>query len=108
MKIDEYLQLIFEGKMSEANEIRVSTIPDRLIKFIWLDGSTTDDKKFGSLKRNEIWFAQKNVLNDPYEYKGMILDRQKMRESGYTDNIIDSYEKLFDFNNYGITCGVRI
>lgn len=104
MKIDEYLQFLFEGKMSEANEIRVSTIPDRLIKFIWLDGSTTDDKKFCSLKRNEIWFAQKDYLNDPYEYKGMILDRQKMRESGYTDYIIDSYEKLFDFNAYGITC----
>ena len=104
MKIDEYLQILFEGKMSEANEIRVSTIPDRLIKFIWLDGSTTDDKKFCSLKRNEIWFAQKDYLNDPYEYKGMILDRQKMRESGYTDYIIDSYEKLFDFNAYGITC----
>lgn len=39
---------------------------------------------------------------NPSAYR--LLDRQKMRESGYTDNIIDSYEKLFDFRDYGITC----
>lgn len=49
MKTDEYLQLLFEGKMDEAKNVRLSTIPDKLIKFIWLDGSKTDDKKFLSL-----------------------------------------------------------
>lgn len=104
MKIDEYFQLLFEGKMGEAKDVRLSTIPDKLIKFIWLDGSATDDKKFLSLKRNEIWFAQKDFLNDPYEYKGMLLDRQKMSEAGYPIDIIDYYQTLFDFSAYGITC----
>ena len=51
MKIDEYLQLLFEGKMGAAKAVRFSTIPDKLIKFIWLDDSDSDDKKFLSLKR---------------------------------------------------------
>ncbi|MDE6950497.1 MAG: DUF2971 domain-containing protein, partial [Lachnospiraceae bacterium] len=104
LKTDEYLQLLFEGKMDEAKNVRLSTIPDKLIKFIWLDGSKTDDKKFLSLERNEIWFAQKDFLNDPYEYKGMLLDRQKMSEAGYPADIIDYYQTIFDFSDYGITC----
>ena len=57
LKTNEYLQLLFEGKMDEAKDVRLSTIPDKLIQFIWLDGSATDNKKFLSLKRNEIWFG---------------------------------------------------
>ena len=87
MKIDEYLQLLFEGKMGAAKAVRFSTIPDKLIKFIWLDDSDSDDKKFLSLKRNEIWFVQKDLLNDPYEYKGMLLDRNRMHNAGYSNDI---------------------
>ena len=86
MKIDEYLQLLFEGKMCEAKAVRFSTIPDRLVKFIWLDGSESDHKKFLSLGRNEIWFAQKDYLNDPYEYKGMLLDSCLLYTSDAADD----------------------
>ena len=37
MKINEYMKLLFEGKLQEAEQIRISTIPNKLIKFIWLD-----------------------------------------------------------------------
>lgn len=76
MKIEEYLQLLSEGKVDEARKVRFSTIPSKLIKFIWLDESEKDEKKFLSLQREEIWFAQKDLLNDPYEYKGILLDRK--------------------------------
>lgn len=36
MKIEEYLQLLSEGKVDEARKVRFSTIPSKLIKFIWL------------------------------------------------------------------------
>lgn len=79
-------------------------IENRLVKFIWLDGSESDHKKFFSLGRNEIWFVQKDYLNDPYEYKGMLLDRNKLLNAGYSNDIIDYYQQLFDFSDYGITC----
>ena len=59
MKTNEYLQLLFEGKMDEAKDVRLSTIPDKLIKFIWLDGSATDNKKFLSLKSMRYGFHKK-------------------------------------------------
>lgn len=77
MKIDEYFQLLVEGKEREAEEARISTIPDKLIKFIWLDESEKDDLKFLTLKRDEMWIAHKDSLNDPYEYKGMLIDKEK-------------------------------
>lgn len=104
MKIDEYMQLILEGKKDKAEKVRISTIPNKLVKFVWLDGSESDEKKFSSLSREEIWFAQKDLLNDPYEYKGMLVDRKKMKNAGYSQNIIDEYQTLFDFSDYGITC----
>ena len=104
MKIEEYLQLLSEGKVDEARKVRFSTIPSKLIKFIWLDESEKDEKKFLSLQREEIWFAQKDLLNDPYEYKGILLDRKKLSEAGYSPDVIEKYQTLFDFSDYGITC----
>ena len=104
MKIDEYFQLLVEGKEQEAEKVRISTIPNKLIKFIWLDESEKDEKKFLSLQREEIWFAQKDLLNDPYEYKGILLDRKKLSEAGYSPDVIEKYQTLFDFSDYGITC----
>lgn len=46
MKIEEYLQLLSEGKVDEARKVRFSTIPSKLIKFIWLDESEKDEKSF--------------------------------------------------------------
>lgn len=43
-------------------------------------------------------------MNDPYEYKGMLLDRNKLLNAGYSNDIIDYYQQLFDFSDYGITC----
>ena len=33
MKINEYFKLLLEGKEQEAEKIRISTIPNKLIKF---------------------------------------------------------------------------
>lgn len=104
MKIDEYFQLLVEGKEQEAEEARISTNPDKLIKFIWLDGSEKDDLKFLTLKNDEIWFAHKKSLNDPYEYKGMLIDKEKLIKAGYPIKAIEKYQTIFDLNDYGVTC----
>lgn len=104
MKINEYLKLLSEGKIDEARKVRISTIPDKLIKFVWLDESEKDEKKFLSLQREQIWFAQKDLLNDPYEYKGMLLDREKMSSAGVSSAAIEKCQTLFDFSDYGVTC----
>lgn len=83
MKTEEYIKLIQEGNLTKAEEVRQSTIPAKLIKFFWLDGSETDEKKFQTLAEDKIWFSHKQFLNDPYEFKGMMIDRKKMSDAGY-------------------------
>lgn len=104
MKINEYFKLLLEGKEQEAEKVRISTIPNKLIKFIWLDESEKDDLKFLTLKNDEIWFAHKKSLNDPYEYKGMLIDKEKFIEAGYPIETIEKYLTIFNFNDYGVTC----
>lgn len=104
MKINEYFQLLLEGKEQEAEKVRISTIPNKLIKFIWLDESEKDDLKFLTLKNDEIWFAHKKSLNDPYEYKGMLIDKEKFIKAGYPIKAIEKYQTIFDINDYGVTC----
>lgn len=104
MKINEYFKLLLEGKEQETEKIRISTIPNKLIKFISLDESENDDLKFLTLKRDEIWFAHKDSLNDPYEYKGMLIDKEKFIKAGYSFETIEKYQTIFDLNDYGVTC----
>lgn len=104
MKTKEYMNLLKNGRVKEAEKLRQSTIPVKLIKFIWLDGSETDEKKFETLKRDEIWFSNKSFLNDPYEFEGMIIDRDKLQINGYPDAIINMFEKMLTLDQFGITC----
>ncbi len=104
MEYEKYFELLSNGKRDEADRLRMSTIPDKLIKFIWLDGSENDEKKFLSLSRDEIWFSHKKYLNDKYEFKGMLVDEAKILEAGYPPEIIEEFKLLFDIDDYGITC----
>lgn len=56
MKVSEYMQLIHDGKLQEAEMIRQSTIPDKLIKFVWLDGTESDEKNYCPLKWTRFGF----------------------------------------------------
>lgn len=43
-------------------------------------------------------------LNDPYEYKGMLIDKEKLIKAGYPIKTIEKYQTIFDLNDYGVTC----
>lgn len=89
MKINKYFELLYKGKIKKAEQYRQSEIPTKLIKFIWLDGNGTesDEKKLASLEKEEIWFSHISKLNDPYEFKGMRLDKDKLRNAGYSEKL---------------------
>lgn len=106
MKLNKYFELLQKGKIEKAEKYRQSEIPTKLIKFIGLDGNgTKDDKeKLDSLEREEIWFTHISKVNDPYEFKGMRLDKEKFRKAGYSEKMISEYQKGFHFGEWGITC----
>lgn len=40
----KYYKLMLEGKIKEAEELRIKSIPTRLIKFVALNGDKDDEK----------------------------------------------------------------
>lgn len=102
---EQYFQMIDEGQFEKAAEFRESFIPDILTKYIWLsDDEKSNDKKFFSLENNMLWLSSIDHVNDPYEFKGLYIDEQKMKEAGYPDEIISAYEEFLSMQEFGLVC----
>lgn len=106
MDYQKYFDLLIKGQKLQAELLRQEDIPQKLIKFVALDGSEGDQKKFASLENRSLWFSKPAMYNDPYEFKGMFLDRKKFKDASYPDSVIDMYELLFDYSymNPSIVC----
>ena len=94
----EYMKLIEIGKIEEAIDYRAEYTPDYLYKFFWLSNDPKDtaenEKRFYSLENNKLWFASAASQNDPYEFKGIYLDNEKLLNLGVTQNSIDKSSEL--------------
>lgn len=85
-------------------DYRASFTPDFLYKFYWLHEITDEEtdkrlvesnnQKFATLEKNQLWFALPECQNDPYEFKGMYLDREKLCSWGFSPEAIDDAEKM--------------
>lgn len=104
MNLKEYFQLIGEGKGKEAEELRQSTIPNTLIKFVSLNGDPKkDDKKLTSTRDGCLWLSKISHMNDPFEFKNYVLDEKKLKEIGFLDEDINRLRPSSIFSEYGIT-----
>lgn len=74
--ISEYLSLVFDGRIQDAEKLRLSSIPSTLYKYVSLNGEPLDDNKMQSLAGDKLWFSGIKDMNDPYENKGIVLDRE--------------------------------
>lgn len=103
MDIGKYFELLKVGKKEDAEKVRIATIPNKLIKFVSLQGDGKDENKFKSLEHNQIWISNVRKMNDPYEFKGLILDEHKFEEVGYPRKTIEKFKTIFEMEDIGIT-----
>jgi len=99
-----YLKLLSENKFEEANSYRTDNMPKSLFKYISLNGDTSceqfkkvckinfdlNELKFNSLQHNKLWLSTFENLNDPFEYKALFLDTQKLEAHNYPIDYIES------------------
>lgn len=91
----EYFELLMDKKISEANECRKKSIPSKLIKFISLsDNESLNEKKFQTLRQNELWFSSIETLNDPYEFKCFYVNEEKLKDYYYPKEMIDFFKSM--------------
>lgn len=100
----EYYQALLSGDIDKADELRRLEIPNKLVKFFQLDDSEMDEKRLGSLEKNELWLSNTSRFNDPYELKGMVIDREKLEDSGCSEADINTLQELLNFSDYGVSC----
>lgn len=110
-----YFSLLADRKLEEAETFRKEQIPKKLIKFISLGSSdTNNEKKFRTLSDRKLWLCTTKMLNDPYDFQCMYLNKRIMREKNYPDEIISLFENqiiqqnskwaLASFSSNGFDC----
>lgn len=89
------MQLIYEEKFDEAKELKDTAIPKLLYKYFPLfdeDKNKYEEensKRIESLARKQIWVSKYNLLNDPFEYKMLYLDKEKIEKHGWSVEMLN-------------------
>ena len=76
-------------------------MPDYLYKFVSLvdDSSGENDeneKRFHSLEKDEIWFSVPGKMNDPYEFRGVYVDYDRLKKEGISKSEVDELQHMFE------------
>lgn len=75
--------------------------PEYLYKFVSLvddpsGNNAENEKRFRSLSNNEIWFAVPGKMNDPYEFRGIYVDYDQLKQEGISKNEVDDLQYMFE------------
>ena len=105
MDINQLLQALSSGKKEHVLEALHRNVPQKLYKYVWLDGSENDKLKFNSLENNTLWISGIEMFNDPFEFKGLTIDKAKFETKGFSKDVINAYADCLDFSHeYGVCC----
>ncbi len=97
---------------TKAIEYKNSLVPDGLYKYAPLfdDNQTENDVRLKSLQEKIFWVSNYKYLNDPFEFKALFLDRERIEKSGWNIGDIEKCLELSKrttqigcFSNYGIS-----
>ena len=92
-KYNELLQIDADKAAVYKSEFDV---PDVLYKYISLDefNDEENEKRFKTLSEKSVWCSKYNLLNDPFEFKGIYFDRNRLLEA-FDPAIYDELEKTW-------------
>lgn len=98
---------IFRDKMNDgiisAIKYKNKFVPSTLYKYVpllddrYVKHEEENKKKLDSLKDNKLWVSHYKSFNDPFEFKMMTIDMERLKGTGWTYEKIDNY--LDDFRN---------
>ncbi len=93
--------LIKEGKIDAAFDYRASFTPEYIYKFYPLADDPVDEqqkqlnqKRLYGLENDMIWFASPEKQNDPYEFKGIYWNDDKLLQVGVPQESIEHTKEL--------------
>ncbi|MCQ2081301.1 MAG: hypothetical protein MJZ11_06550 [Lachnospiraceae bacterium] len=78
-----YIELLFEGKIKEAESLRISENPSILYKYVFLDGTEEDEKRYTSLRNNSMWFSKGSDVSEWSDYVHLVRKVLKILKSQF-------------------------
>lgn len=97
--VNTYVALAQNDSIDNAEQYRLSNSPKKLFKFMpfYDSGNLAVNKRnIETIEENKIWASKYSTLNDPFEFKSIYLDEDKIRKSG---NSVETFEKYLDYIN---------
>lgn len=97
--INKYISIAQNYSINNAEQYRLSNSTINLFKFMpFYDSGNPDVNKrnIETIEENKIWASKYATLNDPFEFKSIYLDEDKIRKSG---NQVDTFEKYLEYIN---------
>lgn len=91
------MQLIYEDKFEAANVLKNTAVPKRLYKYFPLFDENKNKyeeenlKRIDSLSKKQIWVSKYDQLNDPFEYKMLYLDKEKIEKHGWSVEMLNDF-----------------
>lgn len=81
----EYVSLFQKSGAKDADQYRINNAPKKIYKFIPLFDSGNPEvnkRNIETLVEKKVWASKYFSLNDPFEFNGMYLDKEKILASG--------------------------
>ncbi|MBO3373924.1 DUF2971 domain-containing protein [Clostridium perfringens] len=111
--VKKYINLINEYKFNEADEYRISNVPKKLYKFIYLSElqecksicryKKINDIKIKSIQENKFWLSTYERLNDPFELKTLYVNEKTIKKYNYPMELIRELQEQY-LNGFLIGC----
>lgn len=92
-QIEKYFNLR-KTDLDKANKYRHMLVPDKLYKYMPVDGNGFDDR-ISTLNRNELFLTNYKRMNDPYEFDGIYITYDDLKK-----DIKDVVKKCMDEMKY--------
>lgn len=96
--IDTYVTLA-KDNIDIAEQYRISNSSTKLFKFVpFYDSGNPDVNKrnIETIEENKLWAAKHTTLNDPFEFKSIYLDEEKIKNSGNSVEDFEGYLKIIN------------
>lgn len=97
--VKKYIRMASVGEIDEAEKYRITNSPRNIFKFMpfYDRGNPSINKRnIETIEENKIWASKYSTLNDPFEFKSLYLDEDKIKKSG---NNIGDFKECLDYIN---------
>jgi hypothetical protein len=90
------LMRILDDNPLKAIEYMNSFVPEYLYKYSpllgehYIDYEEENNKKLETLENNQIWVSNYKVLNDPFEFKMFVLDKERLEKYGWNKDFVEN------------------